>query len=43
MLNISKVTLHNWKKAGKIPFYRINRRLYFRRSEIVGLLTPKNR
>jgi excisionase family DNA binding protein len=38
MLHVSKVTIFAWKKAGKIPFYRLSDRIYFKRSEILASL-----
>jgi len=39
-LGVSKVTIYNWKKQGKIPFHRMGRRIYFKKSEILkGFLT----
>jgi excisionase family DNA binding protein len=34
-LTTSEVTIHKWKKQKKIPFYRIGRRVYFKKNEIV--------
>ena len=39
MFNISKVTLHKWKKQGVLPFYRLGgRRVYFKKNEVLGRL-----
>lgn len=38
IFNISKPTVHEWKRSGKIPFYRVGRRIYFKRSEIMYAL-----
>ena len=38
MLNVSKVTVFAWKKAGKIPFYRIANKIYFKRNEVIESL-----
>jgi len=35
ILGVSEVTIHNWKKSGKIPYYKISDRLYFKESEIL--------
>ncbi len=32
---ISKPTLINWEKSGKIPSYRIGRRVYYKLSEVL--------
>lgn len=34
-LGVSKVTIHTWKREGKIPFHRLGRRIYFKKSEIL--------
>lgn len=39
MLQISKVTIHKWKKKGLIPFHRISNRIFFKRSEVLASLT----
>ena len=45
ILQVSEVTVHKWKKMGKIPFHRISNRIFFKRSEIHQALkkvdTPK--
>lgn len=33
-LNCSPQTIHNLKKAGEIPFYRLGRTVYFKKCEI---------
>jgi excisionase family DNA binding protein len=38
ILQVSEVTVHTWKKAGKIPFYRISNKVFFRRNEILEAL-----
>lgn len=38
IFRISKVTLHDWKKKGILPYYRISRRVYFKLSELDELL-----
>ena len=38
MLNVSKVTIFAWKKQGKIPFYRIANKIYFKRNEVIESL-----
>ncbi|MFH1051552.1 MAG: helix-turn-helix domain-containing protein [bacterium] len=42
MLNVSKVTVFAWKKAGKFPFYRISNKIYFRKNEILSALKKIN-
>jgi excisionase family DNA binding protein len=36
LLHISHVTLAAWSKKGILPFYRMNRRVYFKKSEILS-------
>lgn len=42
MLKCSAVTLHAYKKQGKIPFHRIGRRVLFRKNEILDCLKTIN-
>lgn len=37
----SSVTLHKWKREGKIKFYRMGGKIYFKRSEVYGLQAAK--
>lgn len=43
IFRVPKVTIHKWKKLGLIPFYKVNRKLYFKRSEIFESLAHKKR
>lgn len=36
LLHVSKVTLHKWKKKKLIHPYRIGRRIFFKRSELIN-------
>ena len=38
VLSVSKVTIHKWKKEGKISFYRIEGRVYFRKEDVFNAL-----
>lgn len=38
LLGVSKVTLHKWKLAGKIKYYRIGSRIRFRQLEVMAAL-----
>jgi len=38
ILKISKKTLFIWRKSGRIPFYRISSRIYFKKSELLDSL-----
>lgn len=37
LLSVSLVTLHKWKKDGKIKFYRFGSRIRFKRNEILSV------
>ena len=43
IFNVSKVTIHKWKKQGLIPYYKLNRKVYFKRSEVINSLQDKKR
>jgi excisionase family DNA binding protein len=36
LLDVSLVTLHKWKKQGKIKFYRFGTRIRFKKSDILN-------
>ena len=38
LFKVSKVTIHKWKKANKIQSYRIGRKIYFKKSELLNSL-----
>ncbi len=38
LLQISEVTLHNWKRKGKIPFERMQGRVYFKRGAVMDAM-----
>lgn len=43
-LSISRPTCYEWMRAGRLPFYRKGRRLYFKQSEVLASLEkPKAR
>jgi excisionase family DNA binding protein len=35
LLKISKPTLHNWKRDGRLPFHRIGSKVYFKEKEVL--------
>ena len=37
LLSVSLVTLHKWKRDGKIKFHRFGSRIRFRKSEILNV------
>ncbi len=43
MFRVSKVTIHEWKKKGILPYYKMNRRVYFKKSEVIDSLKHKKR
>ena len=43
IFRVSKVTIHKWKKLGLIPYYKVNRKLYFKKSEVIDSLQDKKR
>jgi hypothetical protein len=43
IFNVSKVTVHKWKKKGLIPFYKMNRKVYFKKSEVINSMNHKKR
>lgn len=43
IFHVSKVTVHKWKKKGLIPFYKMNRKVYFKKSEVISSMNHKKR
>lgn len=43
IFRVSKVTIHKWKKAGLLPYYKVSRKLYFKKSEVIDSLKDKKR
>ena len=43
IFNVSKVTVHKWKQKGLIPFYKMNRKVYFKKSEVINAMSHKKR
>jgi len=35
LFSISLVTVNEWKRVGRIPYYRMNRRIYFKKEELL--------
>lgn len=42
LFDISRTTVHHWKKAGMLPFYRLGARVYFKREEVLGAMEKAN-
>ena len=40
-LSVSLVTLTDWMKKG-LPFLRLHKRVYFKKSEVLKIMTTKN-
>ena len=40
LLHVSKVTIHKWKKKNLIQAYRIGRKIYFKRQELIEAIDP---
>jgi hypothetical protein len=43
VFKVSKVTVHKWKKKGLLPFYKMNRKVYFKKSEVINAMQHKKR
>lgn len=39
LLNVSDVTLLKWRKAGKIPFIQIDRKILYNKAEVLKALS----
>ena len=38
LLSVSKVTLHQWRWSGKIPYRRIGKRIYYSKSDLLAAM-----
>jgi len=43
IFKVSKVTIHKWKRKGLIPFHKVNRKLYFKKSELLKAIEQDTR
>ena len=43
LLDVSQHTIHDWKRRGLLPFFKIGGRTYFKRAEIVAGLQSQQR
>jgi len=41
LLHVSKVTIHKWKKRRLINAYRIGRKIYFKKQELIETISSK--
>ena len=39
MLHVSKITLYEWRRKKLIPYHRVARRIYYKKSEIMDAMT----
>lgn len=42
LLGVSEVTIHKWKKEGKLPFHRLGGRVYFLATEVRSAMKTIN-
>jgi predicted DNA-binding transcriptional regulator AlpA len=42
LLNIHPSTLNSWKSQGKIPYKKLNKRIFFSKSEVLAALKDSN-
>ena len=42
LFKVTSVTVHSWKKKGILPFHRIGRRIFFKRSEVLDAMKKIN-
>ena len=38
MFGKSKQTVHQWKRKGLLPFYRVSNKIYFRKNEVLAAM-----
>jgi len=43
LFGVSLVTVNTWMKEGLLPYHRINRRVYFKKSEVMASLEAVNK
>jgi len=41
LFNVSRVTIHNWKKSGLLPFFKMGNRVYFNEHEVRRIIKEK--
>lgn len=41
MLKISEATEWQWRKQGRLPYFRVNRLIYYRKSEVMQAIAAK--
>jgi len=43
MFSVSLVTIADWMKTGKLPYHRINSRIFFKKSEVMECIEIKEK
>jgi len=43
LFSVSLVTIADWMKTGKLPYHRINSRIFFKKSEVLEALQSKSK
>ena len=43
LLKVSKVTIHKWKKQNRIQSYRIGRKIYFKKHELIKSMNQSSK
>lgn len=43
LFSISLVTISDWMKSGKLPYHRINSRIFFKKSELMKCIEIKEK
>lgn len=43
LLSVSLVTISDWMKTGKLPYHRINTRIFFKKSEVMEAIEIKQK
>jgi hypothetical protein len=43
LFSVSLVTISDWMKTGKLPYHRINSRIFFRKSEVMQCMEMKQK
>jgi excisionase family DNA binding protein len=41
LFSVSLVTISSWTKRGKLPYYQIGARIYFKKSEVMKIFESK--
>jgi len=41
LFNVSRVTIHNWKKSGLLPSFKMGNRVYFNENEVRRIIEER--